>query len=106
MVLKRASNGGWVRKISKNTARRMLMLSHYRFKLRLIEKARQYGKVLTIVNEAFTSKTCSCCGAQNHKLGGSKVFVCPNCKTTFDRDVNAAKNILLRNVCVSSPTSI
>ena len=28
--------------------------------------------------------------------GGSKVFCCPECKTELDRDINGARNILLR----------
>ena len=34
-------------------------------------------------------------------LGGSKVFKCPACRMTADRDVHAARNILLR--CLSDP---
>jgi putative transposase len=79
----------------------MLMLAHYKFRLRLIQKARQHGKVLVTVDEAYTSKTCSQFGTQHHHLGAAKTFKCPNkvCDAVFDRDVNATKNILLRNVC-------
>ena len=75
----------------------MLTWSHYRFKERLIFKARQYGKKVAIVNEAHTSKTCSCCGWYNTRLGGSKVFKCQQCGVSMDRDVNGAKNIFLKN---------
>ena len=96
MVTKRAKNGSWARKISKNTSR--LMMRHYQFRQRLIQKAREAGKVLLVVDEAYTSKTCSQCGHQNNSLGSSKVFRCP-CGSVMDRDANAAKNILLRNIC-------
>jgi putative transposase len=101
MVKKRHANGSWKRKISRNTSRRMLLWSHYRFRQRLIEKAKQHGTAIVIVNEAFTSKTCSRCGYQNHRLGGSKVFKCRRCDLVSDRDVNGARNILLRNVCTA-----
>ena len=84
------------RKINRNTARRMLLWSHYRFKLRL--KARQWGRTVVVVNEAYTSKTCGRCGWQHHTLGGSKVFQCGACGLQVGRDFNGARNILLRNV--------
>jgi putative transposase len=88
------------RKIGKDTARRMLMWSHYKFRCRLMNKARQWGKTVVIVNEAYTSKTCTRCGWQNHKLGGAKLFKCKQCYLRVDRDVNGARNILLRNTCI------
>ena len=44
----------------------------------------------------YRSKTCGFCGYIHKKLGGSKVFSCPQCKTKLDRDINGARNILLR----------
>ena len=44
----------------------------------------------------YRSKTCGFCGYIHKKLGGSKVFCCPQCKTNLDRDINGARNILLR----------
>ena len=87
------------RKISSVTARQMLTWAHYRFKQRLIFKCRQYNSKVAIVSEVLTSKTCSCCGSINQQLGSSKVFTCPNtaCNAVMDRDMNAAKNIFLRN---------
>ena len=85
------------RKIHSTTARQMITWAHYRFRERLIHKCRQYGSKVAVVNEAFTSKTCSCCGSLNNKLGSSKVFKCPTCGVVMDRDANGAKNIFLRN---------
>ena len=101
MVRKRNERGLWSRKISKNTSRRMMMLSHYKFRSRLLQKAGEYGRKVNIVSEAFTSKTCSSCGYINRQLGSSKTFSCSSCLGCFDRDLNAAKNILLRNICPS-----
>jgi putative transposase len=98
MVSKRDPvTGGWTRNIGKKTCRRMLLWSHYKFKMRLFEKAKQWGKTVVIVNEAYTSKTCSGCGWLNHNLGSSKRFECRKCCLRKDRDLNAARNILLKN---------
>ena len=85
------------RKLRRKTVRLMTAWGHYRFKQRLIFKARQYGKKVAIVNEAYTSKTCSCCGEIHKSLGGNKVYKCKHCGAIMDRDVNGAKNIYLKN---------
>ncbi|MGP5499697.1 RNA-guided endonuclease InsQ/TnpB family protein [Psychrobacter celer] len=51
------------------------------------------------VNEAYTTQTCSCCGScQDSPKGrsglGIREWFCRSCKTTHNRDVNGAKNIL------------
>lgn len=81
----------------------MLTWSHYSFRKILENKSKQYPwcKVF-VVNEAFTSKTCGCCGFIHAKLGSSKTFKCPRCKIEMDRDVNGARNILLRFMTVDS----
>jgi hypothetical protein len=91
------------RPLSKDTKRKMGMLSHFTFRQRLIAKAKQHGKLLLIVNEAWTSKTCTRCGKINLKLGSSKVFDCPSCKLQGDRDILAARNILLRATTEAPP---
>jgi len=71
---------------------------HYDFKQRLLNKAREYPWVrVKIVDEAYTSKTCGCCGVLNETLGGSKKFHCKSCGTAVDRDVNGARNIAIKN---------
>ena len=61
-------------------------------------KSIKLGKVFTEVAEAWTSRTCSDCGAiGNHQgLSGLSVreWICSNCGTLHDRDTNAALNIL------------
>jgi len=97
MVQKRHDNGGWKRKIGKNSARRLLLWSHYAFRQKLLAKAKQHGRVLIFGPEAYTSKTCTSCGVLNHTLGSSKVFQCCTCGSVCDRDINGARNILLPN---------
>jgi len=72
-------------------------LKFYLFKQRLIFKSLIKNKYVILVNEAFTSKTCSCCGSR-YNIGSSKTYNCSNCKSTMDRDINAAKNILIKGI--------
>jgi putative transposase len=93
MVLKKET----LRKITSKTARAMLTWAHYRFRTRLINKVREYPWCRVVVcNEAYTSKTCGACGFVHHDLEGEKVFCCPQCGVIMDRDMNAARNILIR----------
>lgn len=85
------------RRIGKGTARGMMTWSHYSFKELLKTTALREGTKVVIVTEEYTSKTCSCCGELHRNLGGSKVFKCPSCRRTMDRDENGARNILLKS---------
>jgi len=40
------------------------------------------------------------CGSIHKKLGGRKVFACPECGYQADRDASAARNIMLRYLTV------
>ncbi len=60
-------------------------------------KAEWAGRQFVEVDPRYTSKTCSRCGeVRKEKLAVYRVFVCPLCGYTEDRDLNAAKNILQR----------
>jgi putative transposase len=84
------------RRINNKSARQMLTLSHYRFEQHLKQAALKRGVIVVLCNESYTSKTCSNCGHIHHKLGGSKIFKCPHCGVRISRDVNGARNIMLR----------
>jgi putative transposase len=79
--------------LHSTTKRQLLGLQHYKFKEKLLNKKEIN---VHVVNEAFTSKTCGCCGEINYKLGSSKMFKCSNCNLTIDRDFNGARNIYLK----------
>ncbi len=63
-------------------------------------KSHQAGIVFEVVNESYTTQTCSCCGvipASSPKgRAGLRIreWICSECGTEHDRDTNAAKNIL------------
>lgn len=58
-------------------------------------KADWYGKnILRIGQWSPSSKTCNCCGYINKELTlKDREWTCHKCKTTHDRDINAAINI-------------
>ena len=63
-------------------------------------KSHQAGIVFEVVNESYTTQTCSCCGAipasSPKGRAGLRIreWVCSECGTEHDRDTNAARNIL------------
>jgi transposase len=87
------------RKISPGTSHNLLTFSHYKFRNLLQNKMDQRKGKLIICTEEYTSKTCGRCGRLNHKLGARKEFICPyiDCKIVIDRDINAARNIFIKN---------
>lgn len=75
------------------TKDKLMNLNYYTFLQRLQYKCNTKKINLIITNEAYTSKTCSCCG--NYKnIGASKTYKCDNCNLEIDRDINSCKNIL------------
>jgi len=52
---------------------------------------------LCIVNESYTSKTCTECGELND-VQGSEEYHCNVCGLDVDRDVNGSRNILIKNL--------
>ena len=84
------------RKIRSKTVRSMLSLAHYKFKLRIKQKAKEFGKIVLDVNEAFTSKTVSWTGEIVEKLGVRKNIKSKLNGLVMDRDINGARGIMLR----------
>ena len=67
------------------------------FRSMLAYKTEQAGKQLAVINRWYPStKTCSACGHLLATIGlGTRQWTCPDCGTRHDRDINAAKNILV-----------
>ncbi len=66
------------------------------FKRHLTNKAVSAGRGLVFVDPAYTSKTCSSCGALFEHLTLADRWVDCACGLSLDRDVNAAINVLKR----------
>jgi putative transposase len=75
-------------------------------KAQLQWKGQQAGRCVKIVSEVNSSRTCSSCGSLTGPRGvnGLRVrsWMCPECGSTQDRDVNAARNILAAGRCLPS----
>lgn len=67
-------------------------------------KCQWYGKVFKQIDRFYaSSKICSECGTYHKDIVNSlsvREWVCPDCGTHHDRDVNAAKNILIKALSV------
>lgn len=72
-----------------------LMMRLYVFKQRLQYKCNLLNIGYSEVDEAYTSKTCTVCGYENKKTS-KKLFKCEYCNYKIDRDVNGARNIMLK----------
>jgi putative transposase len=59
----------------------------------LTAKAAYAGRRVVAVPPAYTSQTCSGCGAPVAKGLSVRWHACPDCGTSLHRDHNAAKNI-------------
>ena len=86
------------RKISKVTTRLLLGLSHYDFQQKLLYKATQRGRQVILCKEHYTTQCCGQCGTLNKTIGSKKIFQCDNCNLVMDRDIHAARNILIRGL--------
>ena len=84
-------------KLPKKIKRLLYLFSYYKFKEKLEFKGKQYSSNIVIVDESYTSKTCTNCGNLHKTLGSNKIYKCEKCDIVIDRDVNGARNILLKN---------
>ena len=81
------------RKINHNVVRNMLSFRDFEFAERLKNKCEEYGVTLVRCNEAYTSKTNSFSG-EIMNIGSREWFTYDGVR--INRDVNGARNILLR----------
>jgi transposase len=69
-------------------------------------KSQQAARTFEVVSERNTSVTCSACGALSGPRGVNglivRSWVCRDCGELHDRDVNAARNILIGSRCRTS----
>lgn len=78
-------------------------------KTQLQYKGQQAGRSVSVVNESYTTRTCSSCGALTGPTGldmlAVRRFTCGECGDTHDRDVNAARNIRTAGLRCRAPVS-
>ncbi|NER95660.1 MAG: IS200/IS605 family element transposase accessory protein TnpB [Symploca sp. SIO1B1] len=82
---------------NRKLSRAISDLGWRQFRTYLEGKAEKYGREFRVISRwEPTSQTCSCCGFRGGKLDLSvREWTCLNCGTTHDRDINAARNILV-----------
>ncbi|MDJ0719890.1 MAG: RNA-guided endonuclease TnpB family protein [Prochloraceae cyanobacterium] len=82
---------------NRKLSRAISDLGWRQFRTLLEAKAAKYGREFQVISRwEPTSKVCSFCGKRAGKLDLSiREWICLNCETTHDRDINAAKNILV-----------
>ena len=96
----------WMLKTS--SAKGTLDASWSRLKIMLEYKSQAAGVIFEVVNEAYTTQTCSCCGnipsSSPKGRAGLRVreWTCSDCGAHHDRDVNAAINILAALRCAKT----
>jgi putative transposase len=79
----------------KSGNRRLHSAPIYELKRQIKYKAREQGLLCEVIDEAFTTVTCSECGHQRDSRPG-KEFSCPECGYQVNSDVNGSKNIASR----------
>ena len=84
-------------KCRSKTKQELSDLSLYKLKVRLYQKAKEQSKMVLMVPEPYTSKTCTYCGKIN-QIGSSKQHSCPTCEKTFDRDEGSARNMYMKMI--------
>ena len=83
---------------SKKFRRNLLSLRHFHFKEKLKAKSKlKNGCTGIVCTEEYTSKTCGQCGCIVN-IGSNEVFNCNVCFLKIDRDINGARNILIKQL--------
>ena len=85
-------------KLTPLTRDHLYSWAHYRFKQKLLERARGTDTKVVLQDESWTSRTCGRCGHVKNNLGGNKTYACDMCGLNIDRDANGARNILIKSL--------
>jgi putative transposase len=92
--------------VKTRMAKSVLDASWGQLKQMLRYKGEHAGRSVEVVNERFTTRACSSCGCLSGPSGPRQLAVrqwcCSACGAEHDRDVNAARNILVGSRCRTS----
>ena len=98
---------GWIPFKAESLKRKGVLDSGWGMLKRFLEyKSQQAARGFEVVSERNTSVTCSICGSPTGPRGVNglivRFWVCSDCGESHDRDVNAARNILIGSRCRTS----
>lgn len=80
-------------------SRNNMISPKFSFDITLKWKCAKFGSYFIKINPAYTSKTCNYCGCILEELSlKDRIFNCPCCGKSIDRDINAAINIKNRGM--------
>ena len=81
---------------SKIRNKRVGDVSWSEFRRMLTYKSQWYGKELSVIDRYYpSSQICHVCGHKDGKKSEAiRNWICPNCNSELDRDINASINIL------------
>jgi putative transposase len=83
----------------KGLNKAILRMAPYMVKTSLINKAKEYDRVLIEVDPKYTSQTCSKCGHKDKESReDQETFKCTKCGHEINADHNAAINVLNRSL--------
>jgi len=82
--------------LPKAVKRALQAQSHYRFRIRLISKAEITNSEVNVCEEHYTTVTCGNCFSINQT--SNRVYKCVRCNIKLSRDINAARNIMIKNL--------
>ena len=82
--------------LPKAVKRALQAQSHYRFRIRLISKAEITNSNVKVCEEHYTTVTCGNCFST--KKTNSREYDCSRCNMKLSRDINAARNIMIKNL--------
>ena len=94
-----------VRGMAKNRflAKAITDVSWSDFTSKLFFKAESAGVKVVKVNPKNTSQMCSECGRIVQKSLAVRTHRCPHCGLVLDRDINSARNILVKGIGLGRP---
>ena len=98
IILPKLETQEMAKKFNSKLARSLYNISYNSFLSKLKLKCKENNIELVIRPEYYTSKICTRCGNIKHDLKLSdRIYKCNCCNLSINRDLNAARNIMLRN---------